>query len=57
MTSFDFEKRISALNSDHEELLRRKNPAAWTNGVWTRYKYPTLTAEHTPVFWRYDLAE
>ena len=55
MTSFDFEKRISALNSDHEELLRRKNPAAWTNGVWTRYKYPTLTAEHTPVFWRYDL--
>lgn len=55
MTSFDFEKRISALNSDHEELLRRKNPAVWTNGVWTRYKYPILTAEHTPVFWRYDL--
>lgn len=55
MTSFDFEKRISALNSDHEELLRRKNPAARTNGVWTRYKYPILTAEHTPVFWRYDL--
>lgn len=55
MTSFDFEKRISALNSDHEELLRRENPAARTNGVWTRYKYPILTAEHTPVFWRYDL--
>lgn len=25
------------------------------NGIFDRYKYPILTAEHTPVFWRYDL--
>ena len=25
--------------------------------MYTRYKYPVLTAAHTPVFWRYDLDE
>ncbi|WP_278336067.1 glycosidase [Clostridium thermosuccinogenes] len=25
------------------------------NGIFDRYKYPVLTAEHTPLFWRYDL--
>ena len=55
MTRLDFEKRISALRSVHEELIGRKNPAADSNGVWTRYTYPILTAAHTPLFWRYDL--
>ena len=55
MTNSDFEKRISALRSAHEELIGRKNPAADSNGVWTRYTYPILTAAHTPLFWRYDL--
>jgi len=27
------------------------------NGVYNRYKNPVLTAEHTPIFWRYDLDE
>lgn len=27
------------------------------NGIFTRYKYPVVTAAHTPVFWRYDLDE
>ena len=40
MTRLDFEKRISALRSVHEELIGRKNPAADSNGVWTRYTYP-----------------
>ena len=26
-----------------------------SNGIYQRYKYPVLTAQHTPVFWRYDL--
>ncbi len=55
MTNLDFEKRISLLRSAHEELIARKNPAADSNGVWTRYTYPILTAAHTPLFWRYDL--
>ncbi|HSC38615.1 MAG TPA: glycosidase, partial [Chitinophagaceae bacterium] len=25
------------------------------NGVYDRYKYPVLTAQHTPITWRYDL--
>ena len=24
------------------------------NGIYERYQYPVLTAEHTPLFWRYD---
>lgn len=55
MTKLDFEKRISALHMAHEELLGRANPTADSNGVWTRYTYPILTAAHTPLYWRYDL--
>lgn len=25
------------------------------NGLYNRYRYPVLTAEHVPVFWRFDL--
>lgn len=55
MTNLDFEKRVSALRSAHEELIGRTNPTAGSNGVWTRYAHPILTAAHTPLFWRYDL--
>lgn len=42
----------------HEALITRKNePVEETNGVYVRYKYPVVTAAHTPVFWRYDLNE
>ena len=27
------------------------------NGIYTKYKYPILTAEHTPLEWRYDFDE
>ena len=27
------------------------------NGIYTKYKYPILTAEHTPLEWRYDFNE
>lgn len=44
--------------AQHEELITRKNePVETTNGVYTRYKYPVVTAAHTPIFWRYDLDE
>jgi 4-O-beta-D-mannosyl-D-glucose phosphorylase len=40
----------------HEQLVARRNePQTWTNGVVQRWRYPVLTAEHAPVFWRYDL--
>ena len=53
-----FDEKVKSLFDEHEALLTRKNePAGGGNGVFTRYKYPILTAAHTPVFWRYDLDE
>ena len=52
----DFDEKVKALFAKHEALITRKNEAsAEGNGIFTRYKYPVLTADHTPVFWRYDL--
>lgn len=53
-----FNQRLQILRQHHEELLRRKNePLSWGNGIYEKYKYPILTAEHTPLEWRYDLSE
>ena len=54
----DFKEKVDSLLKRHEELVTRKNePLEGGNGVFTRYKYPILTAAHAPVFWRYDLDE
>jgi 4-O-beta-D-mannosyl-D-glucose phosphorylase len=56
MTSISFEGKLRGLMSAHETFITKKNqhlPA--DNGIFHRYKYPVLTAKHTPVFWRYDL--
>ena len=53
-----FKNKLEQLFAEHEVLLSRKNePLISGNGIITRYKYPVVTAEHTPVFWRYDLNE
>ncbi len=53
-----FDEKVNRLLDNHEQLLTRTNePLAEGNGVYIRYKYPILTAAHTPVFWRYDLDE
>ena len=53
-----FDEKVKALFAEHEALITRKNePVSQSNGIYTRYKYPILTAAHTPVFWRYDLDE
>ena len=52
-----FNERLAALKSGHERLLSRKNEPIEGNGVYERYKYPILTGEHAPLFWRYDLDE
>ncbi len=54
----NFKERLAQLEADHKELIERQNqPLSKTNGVYQRYSYPALTAEHTPLFWRYDLDE
>lgn len=48
--------KIAELFKKHEVFLERTNePLTGGNGIFTRYKYPVVTAAHTPVFWRYDL--
>jgi 4-O-beta-D-mannosyl-D-glucose phosphorylase len=52
----NFEKRMLALKQAHEELIQRKNTKQDSaDGVYHRYEHPVLTAQHTPLFWRYDL--
>ncbi|WP_435355204.1 glycoside hydrolase family 130 protein [Emticicia sp. SJ17W-69] len=51
-----FENRFSALTKAYEELLGRKNSkVALGNGIYDKYEFPILTAEHAPLIWRYDL--
>lgn len=53
-----YKERVQSLFVKQEVLLSRKNePLSETNGILTRYKYPILTAAHTPILWRYDLDE
>ena len=52
----NFQERLKQLSDAHEALIERKNiPVDEDNGIYRRYKYPVVTAEHTPLFWRYDL--
>lgn len=56
--STDFKEKVQALLDRHQQLISRKNePASDGNGVYQRWKYPVVTAAHTPIFWRYDLDE
>ena len=54
--SGNFFNRLAILEKKHELLLGRSNEKVETgNGIFDRYRYPILTAQHTPLFWRYDL--
>jgi 4-O-beta-D-mannosyl-D-glucose phosphorylase len=56
MRDENFNQRLAALQAAHDELIERPNePLPGGNGILTRYRHPVLTAEHTPLFWRYDL--
>ncbi len=52
-----FEKRLIQLVDSQERLLAQKNrrDTEWVRGLFDRYQYPVVTAQHTPLFWRYDL--
>ncbi|MEE4116393.1 MAG: glycosidase [Marinilabiliaceae bacterium] len=52
----EFDNKVRELFRDYEELIKRPNIAGLKgNGIYTRYRYPVLTREHVPPFWRYDL--
>jgi 4-O-beta-D-mannosyl-D-glucose phosphorylase len=54
--SKNIEQRLVALQKAHKELLNRPNAKKeGGNGIYERYQYPVLTADHAPLTWRYDL--
>ena len=56
MTQKEFDSKVKDLFDEYEKFVTRKNePVKENNGIFTRFKYPVVTAEHAPVFWRYDL--
>jgi 4-O-beta-D-mannosyl-D-glucose phosphorylase len=47
--------KLKALRRAHASLISRRNrPRKDGNGIFDRYENPMLTAEHTPLEWRYD---
>lgn len=55
MSFLEFQQRKQQLERKHAALLQRANPPLpQHNGIYQRYRYPVLTARHTPLFWRYD---
>ena len=57
MTLDAFQRRLNRLQAEYDALITRPNvpDEDGSNGVFERYRYPILTAAHTPLFWRYDL--
>lgn len=49
-----YTRRRALVETRHEELLSRKNTPVEGNGIFERYANPVLTAEMTPLTWRYD---
>ena len=50
-----YDNRLSILTEEYETLISRENKRIRSNnGIFERYKYPILTAAHTPLEWRYD---
>jgi 4-O-beta-D-mannosyl-D-glucose phosphorylase len=49
-------KKYYELQEELDALIDRKNEISDDyNGLYNRYRYPVLTAEHAPVIWKYDL--
>ena len=56
--NMNYQEKVQALRLRHEALLQRKNQVMeGGNGIYEKYVYPILTAEHTPLEWRYDFNE
>jgi len=52
----EFNKAMIQLITYQEELLCKKNEKLpFGNNIFNRYKSPIITADHTPLNWRYDL--
>lgn len=50
----NFEYRKTLVEAEYESLLKRRNVMIEGNGIFERYKYPIVTAETIPLYWKYD---
>lgn len=56
MDKTTFDSSLQQLIKTHEKLISRQNtPQVKSTGLYERYENPVITADHTPLFWRYDL--
>lgn len=53
-----YQDRKTYIETTYQRLLNRPNePLPSMHGLFQRYRYPILTAEHIPLLWRYDFSE
>lgn len=51
-----YDERLRLIQNYHNKILEQKNePLFSMHGIYRRYKYPVITAEHIPLEWRFDL--
>lgn len=51
-----FNKEYERQLSRYKALIYRKNEKTeFYNGIYDRWRYPVLTRQHIPLFWKYDL--
>ncbi len=56
MQKAEFDQKVKELFREYHKHVGIKNePLKSDNGIFHRYKYPILTRDHAPVFWKYDL--
>ena len=56
MTKSLFVQRYQKIKSDHDQLLGLPNEKLFSvNGIYNKYKNPTLTRDHVPLHWRFDM--
>lgn len=52
----DFDAKYARELARYDALVSRENEKTdFYNGVWDRYRYPVMTRDQVPLFWRYDL--
>lgn len=52
----NFKERLDAIINEYKVLITRENETLPIgNGIYDRYRYPVLTPNHIPLFWKYDL--
>lgn len=51
-----YEENYKNIVDKYVEIINRKNEVSdFYNGIFNRYKYPVLTRDHIPYYWKYDL--